>query len=232
MLCSTPFKLKGVDAQCHELAEYIIDRSADPAFADPIILYTLKVSHAYWDIHWDKTMYDIWQFQQRGWAILDQDLHDRLVQLWTKIHGPKKVNLGQSKDTFWHDAVKRRYNHEWLHERVKFYGRALHENLHPDHSDVLIDHQKFLNLSEFHQLQLAMEEVLTIAIERADLGIQSSKSDRLRAVKYAHKKLCTSMAKGWFAQFCVENAHLLVGDRSYWFDHFNAVINNLPREQP
>jgi hypothetical protein len=220
-----------LDVQDHGLASDLIATSTDPVFADPSLLYTLKVSHAYWDIHWSKTMFDIWQFQKRG-VSLNQPLHDRLVRLWTTIHGPKKVNLAQSKDTFWQDAVKRRYDHEWLHERVKFFDRPLHESLHPDHSQVLIDRQRFEALPLAIQRLVALEEILTIAIERADLSVQSTKSARLIAVSMAHKKLCTSAAKGWFAQFCVEQAAYLVGDRSYWFDHFNTVINSLPGDTP
>ena len=220
-----------VDAQWHELADDLIKASSDPVFLDPSLLYTLKASHAYWDIHWDKTMHDIWSFQQRG-VDLDQGLHDRLVKMWAKVHGEKRVNLNQTVDIFWNDAVKRRYDHEWLHRQVKFYDHPLHESLHPEGSGVLIDKVKFFSLPFDLQLKVAMEEILTVAIERADLGVQSLQHERLAAVKRAHKKLCTTMAKGWFAQFCVINAHRLVGDRSYWLPHFNHVIDNLPQEQP
>lgn len=231
VLTLTDQKVVGADAKSHPLVPLLIERSSDKTYADPTVLYTLKVSHAYWDIHWDKTMFDIWQFQRRG-VMLDQDLHDQLVEMWRDIHGNKKVNLSKSADTFWRDAVKRRYDHEWLHEQVKFYDRPLHEGLHPDYSSILIDRTRFEALPFYLQLKTVMEEVLTVAIERADLGVECNMPQRLMAVKRAHKKLCISMTKGWFAQFCVVNAHRLVGDRSYWLDHFNAVINRLPRKTP
>ena len=230
ILSTGSMKVSGVDAQHHELAQMVIDQSSDKEFADPSVLYTLKVSHAYWDIHWDKTMYDIWQFQLRGCGIIKQDLHDSLVKMWTKVHGAKKVNLTQSKDKFWNDAVERRFDHEWLHDQVKFFDRPMHETLHPEHSKVLIDRRKFFGLSETDRLKAAMEEILTIAIERADLGSESKNGDRLRAVKYSHKKLCTTMSKGWFAQYLVENACFLVGDR-WWSGHLDKVLNNLPKEK-
>jgi hypothetical protein len=224
----TPTEINGnptVDVQWYEMATEVIAASKDEVFADPDLLYTLKVSHAYWDIHWDKTLYDIWQLQKRG-AVLNQELHDKLVKTWTKIHGPKKVNLNQPKELFWKDAVRRQHDHEWLHTQVAFGEYPMHLDLHTDGSAVMMDRAKFFALSLDDQRKVAMEEILTIAIERADLGVQSTRIERLSAVKRAHKILCTSAAKGWFAQFLVEQAPTLIGSR-WWLPHLDLVLLTL-----
>jgi hypothetical protein len=220
-----------VDGQWHEVAQDIIERSTDKVFADPSILHTLKVSHAYWDIHWKKTMYDIHQFQVRG-AGFHQDLHDRLVKVWTGIHGAKKVNLNQTKDTFWKDNVKRKYDHEWLHTLVAFHSTPLHERLHVSGHPIMMDKGAFFDLPLSLQLDTALEEILVLAIERGELGVQSSKVQRLVAFDKAHFTLCTSAAKGWFAQFLVQQAHTLkVTLREHWLQQLKTALQLLPKDE-
>lgn len=232
----TPAKISGnhgdvcvVDAQWHELAEELIDLSANKVFADPWLLHTLKLSHAYWNIHWDKTMLDIHGFQRRG-VPFDQPLHDRLVKMWEKVHGAKKVNLNQSKETFWKDGVKRRYDHEWVHTLVAFYDTPLHELLHVPNKPVWISKEKFFELETSLQLDAALEEILTFAIERGGLGVQSTKAQRLAAVHRAHFTLCTSATKGWFAQFLVQHAYeLKITLRPRWYPQLDRALSLLPR---
>lgn len=221
-----------IDAKWHRLAETLIERSTNRTFLDANLLFTLKVSHAYWNIHWDKTMHDIWQFQERG-CLLDLDLHDDLVRLWTEVHGAKKVNLMQGTDTFWQDAVKRRYDHEWLHEQVAFHGRPLHERVRRNPTSVWVSRDLFDDLPLDLKYDLILEEVLVTAIERFNLTAASSKVERLRAVTHAHRLLCTSMTKGWFAQQVVLSTyHLLVTQRPRWYNHLHLVLQRLPQEQP
>lgn len=221
-----------IDAKWHRLAETLIERSSSRTFLDANLLFTLKVSHAYWNIHWDKTMYDIWQFQHRG-CLLDLELHDELVKLWAEVHGAKQVNMRQGTDTFWDDAVKRRHDHEWLHQQVAFRGRPLHERVRPDPSSVWVDRALFNQLPLDLKYDLVLEELLVTAIERFNLSAASSRLDIMRAVKGAHFKLCTSMTKGWFAQFTVLSSYTLLSvQRDRWYNHLTTVLSNLPQEQP
>lgn len=224
-------KVPGADAKSHRLVPLLIERSTNKTYADPTILYTLKVSHAYWDIHWDKTMYDIWQFQKRG-CLLDDELHDRLVEMWTEVHGAKKVNMRQGVDTFWEDAVKRTHDHERLHEKVAFHGRPLHERVRKDPASVWVDQHLFNELPLHLKEDLVLEELLVTAIERFNLTAASTRVDVLRAVKNAHFKLVTSMTKGWFAKFVVlSSCELLYWQRERWYNHLDQVLPTL-QEQP
>lgn len=233
----TPAKITGshgeicvVDSQWHYLAEELIEDSRDKVFADAWLLHTLKLSHSYWDIHWDKTLADIHTFKSLQ-VPFSQDLHDRLVAMWTTIHGAKSVNLNQGRDTFWQDAVPRRYDHEWLHELVKFGERPLHEGLHPQGREVWMDRDAFFDLPFDLRCKVALEEMLVVAIERGDLTVDSPKHERLMAVHAAHKKLCTTMAKGWFAQFTVQHAHELRSTmRPLWYNQLDRALQLLPKE--
>lgn len=216
-----------IDTQWHELAERIISRSADPVFADPSLLYTLKVSHAYWNRKFDQTLFDIKCFQDRG-AVLYQDLHDALIPIWTRAHPPKKLNMNMGAKDFFNDAVVRIYDHEELHELLAFYDRPLHEKLRPDMSLVKCSKERFEALSFDDQIKVALEEILVTAIERWRLTQNSSTSDKLKAVKLAHCKLCTTMAKGWFAQFNVVNHfEILFARRNLWMPQLNKTLSNL-----
>ena len=53
-----------VDSQWHDAAQELIDASRDKVFLDADLLFTLKVSHAEWDVKWKKTMFDIQFLQQ------------------------------------------------------------------------------------------------------------------------------------------------------------------------
>lgn len=207
----TPAKIVGneskvcvVDCQWHDLAERIIEMNCDPVFADPNILFTLKVSHSHWDIHFDKTLFDIKFLQDKKCNLYPALYHD-LVKMWEKIHGEKKAYLDVTVDEFFSETVKREYDHDFLHECVAFNGRPMHEFIRPDLTKAWCSEEMFSVLSNEHQAQTALEEIIVTAIERSGLSMNSSKIDRIRALKKAHRLLCTSMTKGWFARYLILN---------------------------
>lgn len=218
-----------VDAQWHEVAEELIRCSTDPVFADPDLLFTIKVSHAHWDVKWNKTVFDI-EFLRRKDARLNYRLYNMLIPVWERIHGKKHVNMAQSMDTFFKDAVKREYDHEYLHELVAFYDRPLHERLRTDHSTAWCSQELFDNMSDDDQCKTALEEMMATAIERSRLTEQSKQSEKLMAMSKAHFKLCTSMTKGWFARFLILNRHKLLSEyRTTWLPTMNKALSELSK---
>lgn len=230
----TPYQIKCdkagvIETQWHCEAEFLIEKSKDKVFADPQLLFSIKVSHAHWNIHWDKTMYDI-EFLKRKGVTLDMEVYDRLIPVWEEIHGKKKVNMRQSMDVFFKDAVKREYDHEYLHELVAFYDRPLHERLRTDLSTAWCSKELFEALSPDDQARCALEEILATAIERAKLTVDSSKIERLSAINKAHFQLCTSMTKGWFARFLILNKYeLTTRRREEWMSNLTKALENLSR---
>lgn len=230
----TPAKISGnqsavcvVDSQWHELAEEIISINQDKVFADPNILYTLKVSHAHWDIHFDKTLFDIKFLQDKG-CTLNLDLYHKLIPMWETIHGKKHVNLNMKNEEFFKDAVTRQYEHDFVHECVKFNDKPMHELIRPDLSKVWCSEAMFCALSEELKAQTALEEILAVAIERKKLTKDSGKIDRFKAVKYAHKQLCTSMTKGWFARYLIINHFdLLYVRKEQWRTQLTKALARL-----
>lgn len=222
-----------VDSQWHEVAEEIIKVNTDPVFADPDILFTLKVSHAHWNVKWDKTMYDI-EFLKRKGAKLNYRLYHMLVKVWETVHGAKRVNMNQPMSEFFKDAVQREYDHERLHELVAFYDRPLHERLRTDHNTAWCSQELFDNMSDDDQFKTALEEMMATAIERSLLKAGCKRSDIMVAMSKAHFQLCTSMTKGWFARFLILNRHKLLSEyKEQWIPQINKallVLSTTPRQ--
>lgn len=216
-----------VDSSWHELAEEIISSSKDPVFADPDLLFTLKVSHAHWDVFFEKTLFDI-EFLKKKGAKLNIPLYEKLVKVWEKVHGKKHVNMNQSADTFWNDAVRRDYPHDYVHECVKFHEYPLHEKIRPNMNSTWCDEGMFNSLSEDDQAKCALEELLVTAIERSHLTKESTRVEILRAASRAYRNLTTSMTKGWFSRYLILNHYNLFHERKeQWLAQIKIALNKL-----
>lgn len=227
----TPASVSGfgvVDGQWHAAAEAIWEASSDKTFADKHVLLTLKVAHAHWNVAHEKTLFDIKFLQDRG-AVLNIELYNKLIPVFTERWGKNKVTVNKPMAEFFSDAVERIYDHEWLHEQVAFYDRPIHERLRPDMSNVWCSRELFEELSFEDQLKCALEEIMVTAIERRRLTAQSRQSEILSAMKLSHHKLCTTMATGWFARFNIVNHFdLLFTWRPTWLPHLNSILASLP----
>lgn len=199
---------------------YVIENNKDTTYVDPNFLYTIKVSHAAWDIHWDKTMLDIMFLQKKG-CQLDTTLYSMLVSEWEVIHGKKKVNLNKDNYDLFNDAVNRKYDHDELHTKLAFYDRPLHERIRFSESNALPSKALFEQLSIDDQLKCALEEIYVVATERFVISkgypIQHAKTKAL-------KQLITSMTKGWFNLFLIVNFEYLVYYRD---ENMNAKIKGI-----
>jgi hypothetical protein len=124
-------------------------------------LYTLKVSHAIYDIHWQKTMSDIRFFQIKGCEIIPEFLTE-LRKHWEVVHQNKKrCDFSVQEDIFFKDKVKRKIPHDDLHKII---------NPNPSYQLVVEGvtpiKEKFDNLSVVDKNNISFEEAYVIAIER------------------------------------------------------------------
>jgi hypothetical protein len=216
-----------IDSTWHEAAELIISKNLDPVFVDPNTLYTIKVSHANWDIKWEKTMSDIEFFKSKGCQI-DEEIYGALLPVWKRVHGSKHVNLNQPVETFFNDYVQREFDHEWLHEQVAAPNRPMHEKIRPDLSSVWCSRQMFESLAFEDQYLTALEEMIVTAIERSKLNASSTSVDKSKAMHRAHRLLCTSMTTGWFARFLITNQkELLATRKKLWTTKMDSTLSKL-----
>jgi hypothetical protein len=230
----TPAQISGndskvcvVDVSWHRAAQELIDANKDPVFLDPDLLFTLKLSHAEWNVKWEKTMADI-SFLKRKGCKINYRLLRILKEVWEEVHGKKRVNMAKTMDTFFKDAVKREYDHEYLHLLVAFNDRPMHEELRADHNTAWCSRELFEQLPVEQQFETALEEMMAVAIERSRLKEANKVSEKRIAMSRAHFQLCTSMTKGWFAEFLILNRNELLHERKdKWMTKMDAALQAL-----
>jgi hypothetical protein len=169
-------------------------------------LYTLKVSHIYWELKngsWDKHVFDMRYLKRHGASVIP-DLHKTLYAVWTEIHGPKKSTLAMEKEDFFKDAVKRIYDHDSIHDSVAFGEAALYNKILKDGSTVDVDSGKMWSLSWEDLVRLFREEVYATALERI-LVPTNYRCSAGAAYRWSLRRTITSLTKGKSARFIVEN---------------------------
>lgn len=173
-------------------------------YATPDELYTIKHSHAYWELKngtWAKHMYDLLDLQRRG-AQLIPEWHDALYPVWEDLHGKKQVDLTKEADTFFSDAVIRKYDHDSLHETVAYYDKPLYDYVLKDGKSVLMDMKKVWQLPHDDIVKMFREEVYVTALERLIIP-NDYKFSAGRAYQWSLRRTITSLTKGKSARFIV-----------------------------
>jgi hypothetical protein len=181
-------------------------RIVSEKLAYPNELYTIKISHAGWDLgfgSWEKHMHDCDFLKSKGMTVI-QPLYDVLVRVWQDVHGRKKVNLTQDKASFFDDAVTRIYDHDSIHESVAYGDRPLYESVMKDDASVQTDMVKVRGLTCEQQLRLYREEIYATALERWVIP-SDYRCSPTQAYARALKKTIVSLTKGWSTQFLAEN---------------------------
>lgn len=170
---------------------------------NPDVLYTLKFSHCFWNIHWQKTMFDIEFFQSKN-AQLIPELFELLYTGWENIHGPKRVNLNQTGEDFFNEYVEREYLHDDLHKAISYYDEPLYTKINKSNSEVSVSEELFNKLSFDDKIKVCREEIYVIALERY-LIPKAFAISKKTAYMGACKLVLTRLTKGWFPKFIAEN---------------------------
>lgn len=170
-------------------------------FATPDELYTMKISHGYWDINgtWDKHAADIVFLQRKG-AQFIPELHDILLPIWKDLYRKNPISLDKSADEFFNDHVQKKYVHDTVHESVAYRDRPWYVDILKDGSEVLTDNDKFWSLPLEHKLQLVREELYVIALERVLIPKNYKGSPGL-AYRWALRRTAISLFKNKWATF-------------------------------
>lgn len=199
-------------------------------------LYTLKVSHMFWEINrssvtWNKHAYDCIALSRMG-AKFNRAEYDILKPIWKERHGRREVNLRQTKDQFFSDNVVRHYDHDSLHESVCYQpalGPAYTWVLKPG-SEVDCDYALFEELPHDYKIQLCREEIYVTALERLLIPSNYQYPAR-RAYHWALRRTITSLFKNDWALWMVLNLdELLVPDVDYRALHKQRAHLLIPME--
>lgn len=175
-------------------------------YALPTELYTIKLSHSYWELpngSWEKHIEDAMWLKAKG-AYFDQPLHDLLYRVWEERYGRKQVDLTQESDEFFSDAVNRVYDHDSIHETVAYGPRPMYESVLKEGRSVQVDMEKVKALPFEDKVRLFREEIYATALERKVIPSGYTVSPR-RAYAWALRRTITSLTKGWSATFIACN---------------------------
>ena len=134
-------------------------------YISPNMLLSLKISHMFWDINWDKHMYDI-QFLLKKGCKYDLKIIDEFIEYWKSIK-PKvrRSDLVLSKKDFFTNSINEHENeHDYLHtilNPIPMYTRLLKDNC-----EVELDESKWHNLTFDEKCDVVFEETSVMSWER------------------------------------------------------------------
>lgn len=207
----------GIEYHWADCFQYALDNSFDQKYIDPYLLYTVKVSHLPWEGKngkWWKHLKDVVFLQEQG-CELDMEFHSLLTEEWKKRFGSKNnINLNKTAEKFFNDSVKRKYNHDDLHELFKFGDIPAYKLILKDNNIALPDEKLFTSLSKEDKLRTVVEEIFVIAFER-NLSFGEG-----------YKHIVTRISKGWWNLFAILNAKEILDG----FKHEKEIYYKLRKE--
>ena len=181
------------------------------------VLLTLKASHIFWPVKWDKHLHDINFMVDRGARII-RPLFYELYNMWVSERGVgHRSNLEMSSEDFFDNALKT-YDHDELHtflNPIPTYTLVLKEG-----AEVDVDEAKFEALTFEQKCALVREEVYVMAFERR--GKMSYGAAYFRMFK----KFLMAHAPVWEAVFIMENFKHLYRPE---FDYFAVIEKGLKK---
>jgi hypothetical protein len=198
-------------------------------YASPNELYTIKISHLYWDLKnntWDKHAGDVVWLKNHG-ARLYEELHNLLREIWTEVHGSKKVSLKMSAGQFFDDAVQRVYDHDSIHESVAYGDHALYIDFLKPGEEIAIDMAAVKSAPFDTQVLLYREEIAATALERLVIPSNYRCSPR-RAWRWALRRTVTSLTRGWSAKFIATNLEHFIEPHKYVERHKEQLHKLIP----
>jgi len=183
----------------------------------PNNLYTLKMSHLFWDLNWEKHEWDATWLREKGCS-LNRPLFDKLYNYFNILHGKnKRSDLKMSASDFFDNALTCPYDHDWLHtllNPIPTFNKVLKDGM-----EVEVDEEKFNSLSKEEKEALVREEVEIMAFERWP------NIDHRAAYGRMLKKFIISHAPMWEAIWILENYKYLCMPKHNFIKYLNEKIN-------
>lgn len=194
-------------------------------YATPDSIYTIKLSHAVYDINWQKTKLDILHLKHHGCKPI-QELYEALKVYWVQIHGNKDfLSLNKTKEDFFTDNVEYVYEHDYLHQLVAYPNPPMYTKCLKDNHEVLIDKDKFNAMSLEDQIRMFREEITVIAAERWLIPKKwGGKISWYRAYMFSLQKTVVSLTKGDYSYFLVENLEKFIKPEHQYFKHLLTTL--------
>lgn len=182
-------------------------------------LAALKRSHLWRDHFFEKHMAQYNHFQMGEYVknLSEEELEfmKERTRLTKEAFPQGNPRLNQSNEDFFDDAVKKLYDHDYLHELVAFGGAPVYTMMKRDVDKAWCEKDMWDVLPHEHKVQCVAEETYVIAMERF-LIPKDWKASYKGAYSKALKKVCTTLTSGWFRDFAIDNYPAVM----YMFDRY------------
>jgi hypothetical protein len=143
----------------------VLFKYSNDVFLNPDMLLSLKVSHLFWDINWEKHMWDV-QFLLSKESKLNLDYIKEQIKFWEEyLPKVRRSKLDMSKDDFFNNAINEDSDeHDLLHKKLR--ETPAYTKLLKDGCDVELDESKWYNLDFQERCDVVYEETAVMAFER------------------------------------------------------------------
>ncbi|CAB4416275.1 unnamed protein product [Rhizophagus irregularis] len=125
--------------------------------------------------------------------------------------------------------VQTRVPHDDLHELVKYGDHPIYQGLKDDQSRAWIKKSLFEKLDYQTKINCVKEEAMAIALERYLIPMISNNQEN--SYKLALIRICTTLTKGWFRQFAIDNYPRLANLDKDLLSIANNIIEKFPVKQ-
>jgi hypothetical protein len=206
-------KSKRINSTLEYLYNPVILKYQQGGYLKPEYMLNLKVSHLFWNISWDKHMWDVQFLLSKGYEI-DYSMCKELYNFWNgNIHRKRHINFNKSKEEFFNLPKEAGLEHDEIHRIINpepLYLKVLQ-------GEVKVDINLLDKLNYDDKFNLFKEEIYVMGFERYR-NLPSYRHVQRKMIK--HYIVNNAPFKGGL--FVIENYIKYLGLR---FD-FIAFINN------
>lgn len=182
-------------------------------YATPYELFGIKQSHIFRPRNFEKHIADYHWLKD---YITNSDIADfptfnkELEKDQETINGGKlrTPSLMKSKDDFFDDKVIKVFEHDDIHRVMAHKELPMYTFMQEEGTDVFCSKKLWDKFSHEEKIMSVLEEAYVIALERKiipHIFLGEKHWTDLEAFKWALMRICTTLCKGWFRQFAVDN---------------------------
>ncbi len=173
----------------------------------PIGLAIIKRSHLWRSLSFGKHITHYHKYLRRftkEFSQHDIDVLARRTKMTMEAYPQQGPNLRQPVEEFFTDAVTKKFSHDWLHELYAFTDRPIYTKMQRDPSTAWCEKDMWDEFTHTQKMYAVAEEALVIATERFLVPNDFNFPAKL-AYHKAVEKICTTLCKGWFRDFAIDN---------------------------
>lgn len=153
------------EGETEYLENPVILKYQENGYLKPNLLLSLKISHLFWDINWEKHLFDV-QFLLSKGCKYDLDLISELRSFWDSfLPKIRRSRLEMNKAQFFTNGVNEdTEQHDYLHTLLN--PTPMYTKLLRDDCEVELDESKWYNLSFEEKCDVVFEETTIMTFER------------------------------------------------------------------